>query len=195
MTRLRCALCTLIFVGTACAKTPAPQTPTKPHDPIAAAQVVGLDNGRITGPGLLVGGQPTDEQLATAKEVGFDVVINLRSPTEPGVKEERAKVEALGMRYVSIPVNGAAGLTKENAERLGGALESINGSQALLHCASSNRAGALLGLKLFAVDDAPANDAVDYAKRAGMTTLEPALRKAIASLCEERDQRCEGFDR
>ena len=199
--RFLVVLCSF-FVFSACKTQLQPPKAADGHeerldheDVIAASLLVGLKNGRVTGPGLLVGGQPTQEQLHTAKDAGFDVIINLQKNEEPGAQEEATSVTALGMQYVTIPTDGANGLTKGNAIALAKALKNVNGDQAILHCASGNRAGALLGLKLFVVDSAHANDAIRYAKRAGMTTLEDPLRKAIARLCERpmKDQRCVNF--
>jgi uncharacterized protein (TIGR01244 family) len=50
------------------------------------------------------------------------------------------------MSYVSIPVDGANGVTYENAELLNRILSETEGP-VLIHCGSGNRAGALLSLR------------------------------------------------
>lgn len=52
--------------------------------------------------GFYRGGQPTDEGLKELKAKGIKTVINFRHE-EDLIEEERQKVEALGMEYISIP--------------------------------------------------------------------------------------------
>ncbi len=58
---------------------------------------------RLLHPGLAAAGQPTPAALAGLREMGFRTVVNLRAEKE-GPADERAVVEAQGLRYVSIPV-------------------------------------------------------------------------------------------
>ena len=59
--------------------------------------------------------------------------------------DEVALTRSLGMDYVSLPIAGSMGLTRENAERLAAILDQADGP-VLLHCASGNRVGGLLDL-------------------------------------------------
>lgn len=52
--------------------------------------------------GITVAGQPTDEELRALKAQGYSTVINVRMPDEQD-EPEHHKVEAAGLRYVSIP--------------------------------------------------------------------------------------------
>ena len=62
----------------------------------------GLPNlGRVT-PTLYRGGQPTAQGFDELKTLGVDIVVNFRDEP-PEIESERASVEHLGMRYVSIP--------------------------------------------------------------------------------------------
>ena len=58
---------------------------------------------RLLHPGLAAAGQPTPAALEGLREMGFRTVVNLRAEKE-GPADERAVVEAQGLRYVSIPV-------------------------------------------------------------------------------------------
>lgn len=139
-----------------------------------------LPNGRRPLPSLLTGGQPSGEQLERLARLGYALVIDLRTGEESGRAEEAAAVERLGMRYVSIPVPGEDGLTRENARRLAEALQAAEGP-AVIHCASGNRVGALLALKAFWIDGASPDDALRLGHEAGLTRLEPAVRQRLAS--------------
>ena len=62
----------------------------------------------VAKPGLVAAGRPSPEAVASLKARGFRTVIDLRTPTEPGFAEEKAAVEAQGLRYVNVPVAGGA---------------------------------------------------------------------------------------
>lgn len=76
------------------------------------------------------------------KAAGFEVVIDLRGAEEPGQPEERALVEAAGLRYVSAPVKG----TPDRADfaPFSAALAAERGRKVLVHCASNKRASAMV---------------------------------------------------
>ena len=137
-----------------------------------------VKNGKMPVEGLLTGGQPTDEQLAALRDAGYKTVINLRMPDERGTRGEAETVAELGMVYVSIPVSGKEGLTKENAVALAAALETAE-RPALLHCGSGNRVGALLAVKAFELDGRSAEEALEIGLAGGVTRLEPVVRELV----------------
>jgi uncharacterized protein (TIGR01244 family) len=139
-----------------------------------------IPNARVALPGVWSGGQPSEAQIAEAAAAGFRTVINLRAPSEPGFEWEQAAVEHAGMSYVQIPVEGAAGLTRPNVERLDAALRSASErGPTLLHCASGNRIGAMLALReAWLLGTTPAK-ALDVGRAAGLTKLEPQVRELL----------------
>ena len=106
-------------------------------------------------------------------EAGYAAVIDLRRPEENRGIEEQAEVERLGMSYVSIPVDGADGVTYDNASLLDQVLEQTEGP-VLIHCGSGNRAGALLSLreKLNGADN---ETALAVGRAGSLTRLEPVV--------------------
>ena len=118
------------------------------------------------------------ETLAIAREAGFVAVIDLRGEEEDRGIDEVAAVEALGMRYVSLPVHGADDVTFENAEELDRLLGEFDGP-VLVHCASGNRVGALVALRASAAGASDA-EALAAGKAAGLTRLEPAVAERLA---------------
>jgi uncharacterized protein (TIGR01244 family) len=148
------------------------------HSATETAPSIGLRNERHPFPEVISGGQPTPTQLRAAKDKGFETVINLRAAGEPGVAEEKAEVEGLGMHYVWIPVRGAEGITVENAKAMMAALSKSKGPT-LLHCASGNRVGALFAMNAFHVDGKPATEALRIGKAAGMTRLAPLVKQKL----------------
>jgi len=173
----------------------AERTPDKPSAPKNIDEtppLIPIPNARVTKTGLLVGGQPSPEQLKAIQEAGYRMVVTLRPESERGDEGEQASVERMGMKFVVIPVPGAAGLTEDNARKLAEALGEQDALPAVVHCSTGQRVAALLGLKAFVVDRMSASAAIDLAKSLGMTKLEAALRERIAEICKaDKSRNCE----
>lgn len=154
----------------------------------ATPPTVSIPGAKVT-TGLLVGGQPSEAQLREIKKAGYRTVVSLRTAEEPGASGAREAVEGLKMRFVSIPVEGAAGLTEDNARALGKALGRKKALPAVVYCRSGQRASALVGLKAFVVDELGAEEAIALAKELGTTRLEAPLRERIQEICENDPKR------
>lgn len=144
---------------------------------------LGLPNEASPLDGVITGGRPTAEALRAAAERGVRTVVDLRDADEEGVAEEAALVAELGMTLVSIPVAGAEGLTVEAATRLDAALAAEGALPAVVHCASGNRAGALLALRAFHRQGMAAEEAIALGRAAGLRGLEDAVREHMARFC------------
>ncbi|WP_312368247.1 sulfur transferase domain-containing protein [Stenotrophomonas sp.] len=129
-------------------------------------------------PGLTTAGQPSAQQLRDAAANGVTTVIDLRRADEDRGYDEAALAEQLGLRYVRLPIAGAGDITDANARTLDHLLKQDSG-KTLLHCASSNRAGALLSVIDARVNGASTEDALKFGRDAGMTSLEPAARALL----------------
>lgn len=129
-------------------------------------------------PDLITAGQPSAQQLRDAAANGVTTVIDLRRADEDRGYHEAALAEQLGLRYVRLPIAGAGDITEANARTLDRLLKQDSG-KTLLHCASSNRAGALLSVIDARVNGASVEDALKFGRDAGMTSLEPAARAAL----------------
>ena len=138
--------------------------------------VPGLQSPR---PDLLTGGQPEAGAWAGLAAHGVTTVINLRPQAEMAGRDEASEVEAAGMRYVEIPVDGAAGITMENARALRSLLDDANGT-VLVHCASGNRVGALIALSA-ADEGVPVEEALARGRAAGMTSTEARVRELLGA--------------
>jgi protein tyrosine phosphatase (PTP) superfamily phosphohydrolase (DUF442 family) len=96
------------------------------------------------------------------------------------------------MSYIQIPIAGAADLTRANVERLDTTLRDARpAGRVLLHCASGNRAGALLALRENWLHGAAPEDALALGLAAGLTSLEPQTRRLLGleSRPDQRDER------
>ncbi|OAG68544.1 fused DSP-PTPase phosphatase/NAD kinase-like protein [Xanthomonas floridensis] len=128
---------------------------------------------------VISSGQPTHAQLRAAAARGITTVIDLRAPDEPRGYDETTAAEALGLRYVRLPIRNADALTPEAVRALQRILRQQTGGPVLLHCASGNRAGALLAL-LAAREGASTEQALQLGREAGMQpSLEPAVHRQL----------------
>ncbi|MFT5295115.1 MAG: hypothetical protein ACI9YH_001125 [Colwellia sp.] len=126
---------------------------------------------------FIVGGQPSENDLVILSKRGIKTVINLRGDGEFNDFNEKAKVEALGMNYISIPIAGASGINNENLNLFSKAIE--NQEQAFIHCASGNRVGAMFALDAHFNHHKSLEEAITVGKKSGLTRLESTVRKVI----------------
>jgi len=157
--------------------TLAPESTTPTARAEGDVPVVPIPNARQPLPGVITGGVPTDEQLQSARSLGYETVISLLSAAEVG--DEEARVSKLGMRFEAIPIGGPADLTEPNAARLGRLLADPAQRPLILHCGSGNRVGALLALEAFYVEHVPAQQALELGLRAGLTSLRAVVEQKL----------------
>ena len=77
-----------------------------------------------------------------------------------------------------MPIAGAQDLTPANATALKKLLDE-SGDGVLLHCASGNRAGALLALMAAQEERLPPAQALELGKQAGMKSLSPVVEEKL----------------
>jgi uncharacterized protein (TIGR01244 family) len=99
-------------------------------------------NYAVARPGVASGGQPSPEGLVRLKGLGFRTVVNLRLATESGFVDEKATVEAQGLRYVHVPLT-AASLSDADVAAVRAVIDDPAAAPVLVHCASGNRVGAV----------------------------------------------------
>ncbi len=142
---------------------------------------IGIRNAKMPAEDLLVGGQPTPEQLAEVAKAGFHTVVNLRASGEQSEWDEAEKSAELGMAYFALPIASGKDLTADKARRLDEILSSIDALPALVHCASGNRVGALLALKAFYVEGDDTETALRKGTEAGLTGLTDIVKEHLAT--------------
>jgi protein tyrosine phosphatase (PTP) superfamily phosphohydrolase (DUF442 family) len=98
-----------------------------------------LEEGKI-----LVGGQPTREDLSVFKASGVTDIVNLRTSEEmKGVDfDEVALADRLGITYLNLPVEGLPSYTPALLEAFAQRVEQAKG-MVVLHCTVGGRAGQL----------------------------------------------------
>ena len=128
--------------------------------------------------GVSAAGQPDEAQLKVFADNGYAAIIDLRTDGEDRGLDEPAVVEGLGMEYVSLPI-GRDDITIEKARELDALLSQYD-EPVLVHCASSNRVGALFALKLFD-ETGNAELALEKGRAGGMTSLEDKVKEAMGA--------------
>lgn len=123
--------------------------------------------------------QPTPEQLKQLANAGVKHVINLRDKNEMDWNEAEL-VTSLGMKYYSLPISGAQDISVENAQKLSTIMAELKGEPMLLHCASSNREGALIAISAHG-EGLNIESALAKGKHWGMSSLEPVVRRVITA--------------
>lgn len=132
---------------------------------------------------LLAAGQPSPGQLAALAGQGVRTVINLLPGGEPLDFDEAAVTAGLGMHYVVLPISGAADLTPANIARFSVEMARARArGGVLVHCASGNRAGALIALDRGITHGDDSDSALALGRAAGLAGLEPV----VASLLQDR---------
>jgi uncharacterized protein (TIGR01244 family) len=142
------------------------------------APQVALMNQAEPLPGITTAGQPDEASLRGLADAGYTTVIDLRTADEDRGFDEKGTVEGLGMKYISLPISGGQGVTYENAARLDETLAGIDGP-VLLHCASSNRVGALLSLREV-LHGASDEDALELGTEAGLKSLRGTVEERLS---------------
>lgn len=140
----------------------------------------GIESPKQVSDHLWVMGTPSDQQLSEFSQNGGEVVINLLSQREMKNSNEAAVVTKNGMAYYHVPVNGADGVTLANARMVDRILLKNSDKNVLVHCASSNRVGALMALRAGWLDGMSVDDAIAIGKAHGMTSLEAKVKGMLS---------------
>lgn len=128
-------------------------------------------------PGVATAGQPSAAAWPELASAGYRTVVDLRAAEEPRDHDEPASVRAAGLDYVPIPVSQQT-LRDATFDAFREVVRDPARRPIFVHCASSNRVGALL-LPYFALDERmPLADATRLAREAGLRN--PDLQQLAA---------------
>jgi len=96
---------------------------------------------------IATAGQPTEQQLTSIKDAGYQVVVNLAplAKFETTLPNEEALVESLGMEYVHIPVTWN-NPTLEDFDRFAQVMQANAKRPIFVHCAGNFRVSAFMYL-------------------------------------------------
>jgi len=125
-------------------------------------------------------GQPTPEQLPQIKAAGITHIVNLRPAAEDLNFDEASAAATLGLNYHPLPISGPADLTLAKAQALDTVLAAVGDAPTLIHCASSNRVGALMSLRAAWLHGQSADEALAIGRAYGLTAMEPLVQKLLS---------------
>ena len=146
--------------------------------------IAGLGNCSEAG-NLVIASQPSQEVLEYLAAQGYETVVSTRAPDELDW-DERAAVEALGMRFVNIPMPGPVeAITDEQVAAFAEVMESGEGRM-FLHCGSGNRVAGLWGAWLAEYRGIDSAEALRLAELGGMTRVRPVVEQRLGALAVER---------
>jgi protein tyrosine phosphatase (PTP) superfamily phosphohydrolase (DUF442 family) len=101
---------------------------------------------RAVGPRLGTAGQPTEAQLRSVRDAGFEAVVNLALPTsDNALPNEGSIVTGLGMSYFHIPVNFQAPSAR-NFQDFRQIMDALADRPVFVHCAANMRVSAFVFL-------------------------------------------------
>ena len=167
-------LCTSVFIAAI-----AVSTVIASEQPVATDVVnnVSIKNFAAHNNLVFSAAQPTKEQFKQLSQANVKHVINLRAADEQDW-DEGALVNSLGMSYHAIEIAGAKDVNTDNAKQLANLLEQLKGESVVVHCASSNRVGALMAISAHQ-QGTDIESAIEIGKQWGMASLEPVVRKVV----------------
>lgn len=171
---MRAATYSVVLVGMFLAGCATPEAGPDLTALDASAQQLEVRNLAQPAPGLFTAGQLEEPQMEALAAAGLRWFVSLRLPDEPGSGWEEAAAARLGVHFARLPIDGASGVTDEQAAALDALMAQAGSAPQLLYCGSSNRVGALLALRAHA-QGMTAEEALAFGKRAGLTRLEPVV--------------------
>ena len=126
-----------------------------------------MDNVRKITNNIAIAGQLTLSELPDIAHAGYQTIVNLRSPDEPGfIPEEQHKLERLGLRYLNIPVQIKA-LNPTTILEIIHQLSSVP-KPMLIHCDSGVRASIVVLMQIAIMQGIQVDDAFQKVTRLGL---------------------------
>lgn len=158
-------LLSIMILAAACAGLAAAQ------GKVTKETVEGIQNFARVETTIACAGATKPESLAQIKKMGFVSVFNLREATEPGadLEGEAAAAKAAGIKYFSLPFNGAKP-DPAVVDKFLKAISEKGAEPAFIHCASANRASAFWYVKRALVDKWDDEKAMAEATALGLTS-------------------------
>ena len=148
--------------------------------PASAAELLsGVPNFYRVNGHVYRGGQPEDEGWAGLARLGVKTVIDLRREGEHSTAVEARAVEAAGMRYVNLPMNG---FEIPQAEQISKAMALLAAPHdtVFVHCKlGKDRTGTVIAAYRIAGEKWEAQKALDEAEACGLHWFERGMKRFI----------------
>jgi len=144
------------------------------------AQAKGVEEPTQVTDRIWVMGVPDKQDIEYFKEQGGEVVVSLLSIKEMAGSAETQWTTSNKLAFYHVPVDGAMGVTFDNARALDKLLLMNVDKTVLVHCASANRVGALFALRAAWLDGQSKEKALEIGRQHGMRSLESKVSKMLA---------------
>lgn len=143
----------------------------------ADLQVSGIPNFHQVNDHIYRGGQPSNEAWQGLAKLGVTTVIDLRRESEHQTGAEARAVQAAGMRYVNVPMNGIVAPTDEQIVKV---LKMFESGPVFVHCRrGADRTGTVVACYRMRHDGWDNEKAFKEAKSLGMSWMEVGMKRYI----------------
>jgi len=146
---------------------------------LASGELVpGVPNFHQVNDHVYRGGQPSRQGWTGLAHLGVKTVIDLRLEDEHPTRLESQAVQAAGMRYINIPMNGVVAPSDEQMARALALLDSE--SPVFVHCRrGADRTGTVIACYRMAHDRWDSQRALKEAESDGMSWLQVGMRHFV----------------
>jgi protein tyrosine/serine phosphatase len=153
--------------------------------PVLAAEqpsAPGVENFHQVDEHIYRGAQPSEEGLKSLAKLGVKTIIDLRGPGDHSAWEEKT-VDALGMRYVHVPLRGMSAPADADIAKILAILDSPSASSnwpVFVHCKRGrDRTGTVIACYRIQHDRWKNDKALEEARLHGMSWIERAMMSYV----------------
>jgi tyrosine-protein phosphatase SIW14 len=146
----------------------------------ASSQSENLPNFQKVDDHVYRGAQPTNNGFKDLAERGIKTVVDLRDIGEHSQADEQKAVTDLGMRYVSIPMQGMS--TPKDKQIAAGLalLNDVTNGPVFVHCKrGADRTGTMIAVYRILHDGWDSKRALSEAKSYGMSVFQRAMQRYV----------------
>jgi len=139
----------------------------------------GVGNFHQLNDSVFRGAQPSAQGFQGLAHLGIKTIVDLRESGGRAQNEQKL-VEAAGMRYVNIPLNGHAAPSEAQVSRLLALLNDKASGPVFIHCRrGADRTGTIMACYRISHDHWENQKALDEAKANGMSWTEMAMKHYV----------------
>ncbi|MGA3185580.1 MAG: tyrosine-protein phosphatase [Bryobacteraceae bacterium] len=146
----------------------------------ASAPTGNLPNFQKVDDHLYRGAQPSERGFQDIAELGVKTVIDLRENIDHSQAEEQKEVTNLGMRYISIPMEGMSTPKNDQVAQVMALLNDPAAGPVFVHCKrGADRTGMVIAVYRISHDGWENKKALSEAKSYGMSPFQRSIQHYI----------------
>jgi uncharacterized protein (TIGR01244 family) len=162
----------------ACASSRTAMRDAPPEPSTAPAASVDIPGFVAQPDGAYTGGRISDSDIVALQQAGVRQIIDLTPDAETPDFDESAAVRAAGLSYANLPLASPDDLSLANVQAFDALMKSTT-RPVLVHCASSNRVGAMAALRAAWIDRRSTEESLEIGRAWGLKSLEPQVRARL----------------